>query len=451
MYHQDDSIYALATAVGTAALAIIRVSGEGCTEQIAKIFSHAHKLRQAPSNTIVYGRLYSHPEGVEKRELIEEVMISRFVAPHGYTGEESLEITLHGSMLSTRRVCGALAALGLRQAEPGEFSFRAFMNGKMELTQVEAVHELIKAKTAAAQSYALRRLQGELGARINDARDGLSELMMPLALSLDYPEDELDLDLSFDWERLAKIRRDLEWLASTHRRGNMLREGYSIVFAGATNAGKSSLFNKLVGQDRAIVSPIAGTTRDYLESWIEIGGVPVRIVDTAGLRTLSAPSSDPIEQRGIERSNTMLKEADLILYVVDNEVGLSSEDTHIIEMYKDRCLVLCNKGDLAPMPACPAEWRVIGVSALADGPIEELEDFLSENLEGDEAIVLESPRQAELIARCIAAIDEMLPSRDAEILAMYLRLAIDSLGEMVGHISTEDMFDKIFAHFCVGK
>jgi tRNA modification GTPase len=473
-YGDEAPIAALATPPGESALALIRGSGPGSVELIAKIFSRPAKLREAGGNSTVHGWLLD-PRDTGTRtggKRIDEVLVSVYRAPKSYTGEEGADITCHGGAATVRAVLEALKAVGFRESLPGEFSFRAFMNGKLDLTRSESVMELVRAKTGAGRERAVERLAGRLQGEIAALGRRLVEALAETELHLDYDEEEL----GFSGEGLPgrelveDALRRLRNLAAGWPGERLYQEGALAVIAGRPNAGKSSLFNALLGEDRSIVTGSPGTTRDWIEALVNIRGIPLRLVDTAGLReTAGPPGPDRAEELGIRRSRELLDKADLVLYVIDGTQGFHNEDETVLKGVPPRpapLILLWNKADIAPPPerTGPPWGRgspPLPVSAKTGEGLAELCGAVEAALGGGipERGVTEtglgSPRQKELVDRAAAALEEALELADRgeplDLAAPLLREAVNALGEITGEVSTADILEAIFSKFCVGK
>jgi tRNA modification GTPase len=451
-YNTDDCIAALATPWGTSALAVIRTSGPGCAGLLAPAFNPAERLLSAPGGSMVHGILLN-PDTAEN---IDEVMLGVFRAPGSYTGEEGVEIYCHGSPPGIRRVLDLLTRLGFRGAEPGEFTFRAFFNGKLDLTRAEAVHEIITCETAKAHSLALHRLAGSVAGRVNEAKALLTEVLGDIEIRLDYPEDDAP-DTPLSLRPLARAGEILRRLLDTYREGRLYQEGVRVALAGRTNAGKSSLFNFFLREDRSIVSEHPGTTRDYIEARISLGGIPVRLYDTAGLRA----SADPVESEGVRRSRLLLDSAALVLYLIDAGEGMSPEDEENIRALGDRALAVWNKIDIASSGTpLRGDSEIPAISALTGEGLPELLQALEKKLlprtrgqTGDEAII-DSERQRGLLAQSLAALERFRSGMDKfplDALAADIQEALAALGQITGEVTTEEMLAQMFSRFCVGK
>ncbi len=449
---------ALATPWGESALAVVRTSGEGAVDLVAGVFSRPEALRAAENASMVYGYITAGTDKTVQSgqidEVIDEVMAAVFRPPHGYTGEESVEISCHGSLPGIQKILEVLRTQGFRDAAPGEFTMRAFINGKMDLTRAEAVQEIIGAKSRRAQSLALNRLSGALWRRIEELKQGLTSLLAAVEVQLDYPEDEMEAAPEVPIDTLQEISAGVQQLLGTYNTGRLYQEGVRVALSGATNAGKSSLFNLFLREDRSIVSGIHGTTRDYIESWITIQGVPVRLFDTAGLRD----PEHPVEAEGIKRSGRVVESASLVVYLVDATTGLGPAEKLDFEARKDdpRYLFVWNKTDLAGTPA-PDGW--IPVSAEKGIGFEQLEAEIGHRILGGESsegdLLIDSHRQRRLLERAETALKQADGAVESgmplDFVAADLKDALDALGEITGEVTSADILNQIFGDFCVGK
>ncbi|TFH04747.1 MAG: tRNA uridine-5-carboxymethylaminomethyl(34) synthesis GTPase MnmE, partial [Spirochaetales bacterium] len=455
---------AIATALVPSALGVIRCSGAGCLGLLEGLFSRPELVAAAPGNTIHHGFICDL-KGVR----LDEVMIAVFRAPHSYTGEEAAEIFCHGSPAGIRLILDALMERGFRAAEPGEFTRRAFLNGKMDLTRAEAVNELINAQTSHAHALALDRLTGSVGLEVHSIRDGLVRIMASLAIQLDYPEEDtgpVDVDLA----SLSSLEARIGALSRSFQRGRIYQEGVRIALAGLTNAGKSSLFNQLLQHDRSIVSDIHGTTRDYVEALVDVAGIPVRLFDTAGLRE----TTESVEGEGIRRSETVIRAADLVLYVIAADRGVTDEDTRRLNSISETRPVIAvwNKSDLrSDFPG-----DALAVSAVAGTGIDELNHRIATTLLGEggqmpgdgrpglqgsrhgadrSSPVIDSARQFDLLRRAETAVREtrlgLEQGVSVDAVAVDLQDALSAIGEITGEVTSSDILDVMFGSFCVGK
>ncbi len=437
-YNVDEPIYAPATAYAPSALAVIRLSGRNTIEMLSHAFSSPSRLNKAAGKTLVHGYIMD-----DENVRIDEVVLAVYREGSGYTGEEAVEISCHGSLVVLKRLFTRLEQLGFKRAEKGEFTFRAFMHGRMDLTQAEAVEEIIHSKSEISQEKALDRLSGKLRDSLAAVKTRLVDILASLEVQLDYAEDEIIDEWVFPEAEVSSIISSLKALSSTYGASRIYREGAKVVLAGAANAGKSSLFNLLVKEDRAIVSPVPGTTRDFIETWIDLDGIPVRLFDTAGLRS----SDDMVESEGIRRSEALMDDADLIIYLVDPDDALLPENID-----NDRTLVVYSKRDKRRMADDLSISSVTGegVSELI-GEVKERLMGLSPQEEG--GLSIDSERQYSYLLSCIDALESAERSKDApvDIMAMFFQSALESLGYITGEVTTEDLLDTLFSKFCLGK
>jgi len=442
----QDTIAAVSTPFGEGAIAVIRLSGPQALAIAQRVFRAKRREAELTPRVQHFGAI------VDETGVLDEVLLTVFRAPASYTGEEMVEIGCHGGILVTRRILGLLLERGARSAGPGEFTQRAFLNGKMDLTQAEAVMDLIRAQTDLGLRAATEQLEGRLGVRICEIRDALLDLLAHTEAYIDFPEEDIDpVRGAALMERLESVQERIRLLLRTADQGRVLREGVRTVIYGAPNVGKSSLLNQLLGYERAIVSEIPGTTRDTIEEVVNLRGIPVRLVDTAGVRE----SEDAIERQGIARTLQHLERADLVLHVVD----ASRPRTEALD--SSRLLVL-NKIDLGEHPSwagcdgvrisCMEGADACGIEPLA-GAIFELAMGRGVT-SGDFAIAINARHQACLNTAqqfAQAARKAFMDQLSAEFIALELRSALDAVGDVVGRVDTEDLLGKIFSTFCLGK
>ncbi len=450
LYQNDDIICALATPLAPSAIAVIRISGEGCIETLSSCFSRPKALKSAKSHTLVHGFL----RNAEGGEDLDEVVVAVFRDARGYTGEESLEISCHGSIFGIELILELLSKAGIRQAEPGEFTYRAFAHGKIDLTRSEAVMEIVHSHSRQAHSLALHRLEGDLFRRIDEIKQRLLQSMSAIEVQLDYAEDDFSDEVIFPSEAIAAARDDIESLLETYSVGKLYREGVKIVIAGPTNAGKSTLFNLLMKSDRSIVSDTHGTTRDFIEGQSVIGGIPALLFDTAGLRH----SSDQIEMEGIRRSRYLLENAHVILLLVDADEAEVQLSDHLEIMEDPRCIVVYNKSDIASR-GIPD--HVIALSAKTGNGFARLEQEILARIaseipfEQGDAVIIESKRQADELRRACAslktALEDAEEQQPLDVIAVSVHEALDAMGTLTGEVTSFDILDTIFSGFCVGK
>ncbi|MFP4179267.1 MAG: tRNA uridine-5-carboxymethylaminomethyl(34) synthesis GTPase MnmE [Spirochaetaceae bacterium] len=451
-YDTEDPIAALATPWGESALAVLRTAGKGCIDLAASCFSKPEKLRQAAHGTMVYGYIIDAESG----DRVDQVLAAVFRPPGGYTGQESVEISCHGSPPGIKRILDVLRKAGFRDAAAGEFTLRAFLNGKMDLTRAEAVAEIIGAKSMRAQSLALGRLSGNVCRRIDSLKGELAGVLAGVEVQLDYPEDELESAPEVDLGAVYRIKEGIEELAASYRTGRIYQEGAVAAITGPTNAGKSSLFNLFLKEDRSIVSEVHGTTRDYIESWISVQGVPVRLIDTAGLRD----AEHPVELEGIRRSEQVVENASLVLYLVDATEGPGEEQLRLFREKErnEKFLFILNKVDLleTPQPQMPG-WFLI--SAETGQGFSRLEEEMERRLLGTGStfggLYIDNRRQFDLLQRAAGALGNVIDGTESgvplDFTASDLKDAVDSLGEITGEVTSADILARIFSDFCVGK
>jgi tRNA modification GTPase len=461
----DDTIAAIATPLGEGGLAVLRISGANALAVADKIFIPEGKKSLKPSaaatHTIQFGKI------VQNGKPIDEVLLAVLRAPRTFTREDTVEISCHGGILPAKLVLDAILASGARLAEPGEFTRRAFLNGRIDLAQAEAVADLIHSRTELALAAANEQLAGKLSGRINQLRDDLLHTLAHIEAHIDFPEEDIAPDTR---EQLLKRLEDgvafISELLKTANEGQILRRGIRAAIVGRPNTGKSSLLNQLLGRDRAIVSPIPGTTRDTIEETANIRGLPVVFIDTAGLRE----TRDEIEVEGIRRSRQSLAQAELILHVLDAGEVLTAEDQNYFNEFagKKRILVR-NKIDLPMKWQWPPKFDGLDTSKLAapldvscamGQGIEPLKDAIKETVWSGEVKaemlqVMINSRHLDALNRASAAtlrsIQALRSNATLELVALDLRIAVAAVGEIVGKTTTEDLLDSIFGQFCIGK
>ena len=433
-----DTIVAPATPIGRSALAIVRIDGPLSGAILSQLASVTPQPRVA---TLVRLR--------QNSQLVDQCIATRFEAPHSFTGNDLVELTLHGSAVLVERVIRAAVDLGARLAEPGEFTERAVLNGKLDLVQAESIADLINARTELQANLSIANLEGSLSRKAATIRESLLHVISRLEAALDFSEEGYTfIERGQARSIIESAIRDAEGLLDTYRRGRATREGLSAVILGRPNAGKSTLLNRLVGTDRAIVTPIPGTTRDIVRETIEIGGLPVTLADTAGLRD----SSDAVESIGVERARRAAEAGDVILYLIDAAAGITQEDRRELERWPD-AWVLYSKVDLAPAPA-----GALGISVVNERGIDQLlvrlDALVRERFVAPEGSLV-NERQRQAVAECVEALRATIASIDAghdeEIILVDLYRAATALGLLTGVITRDEIFDEIFSKFCIGK
>ncbi len=432
-YTTDEPVYALATAYVPSALAVIRASGEGSVDLLKPFFRG--RLEEAVSNSAVHGYIID-----ENNDKIDEVVVIKYSKGRGYTSEEAFEIMCHGSLPVIRAVSALLERAGFRKALRGEFTYRSFMHGRMDLTEAEAVEELVKAKGERGRVDALERLTGSIRREADSIKKEIVNILASLEVQLDYGEDEIIEDWVFPVERVEKLIKRLEMISSTYRSERLYTEGARVVLAGAVNAGKSSLFNALLKENRSIVSSRAGTTRDYIEAECEMDGIPVTLFDTAGLRD----GTDEVEAEGILRSKKMIEDADLVVYVLD--VGEKEP-----EEKEEKTIYVHSKSDIAPSSG-------LSFSSLTGEGLDDVIEAVTEYISREGTLsggvpVIESKRQKEKIDAAASSLEEALSSRgmSVDIIALFFQSALGSLSELTGDVTTDDILEELFSSFCLGK
>ncbi len=458
---EHDTIAAISTAVGANSIGIIRVSGPEAVQIAEKIFKPTNMKQKWVGFRMHYGHIV-HPEG---HAVLDEVLLTVMLAPKSYTREDMIEISCHGGYVSTGRVLELVLDMGARLAEPGEFTKRAFLNGRIDLSQAEAVVDIIKAKTEISLELAVRQLDGGLSKRLQEIMAGLVELTAYLEAAIDYPEDDIqELERSEVGTRVMNAIELVTGLLATANSGKILREGLKTVILGKPNVGKSSLLNAMLKENRAIVTSIPGTTRDIIEETINLNGIPLQIVDTAGIRD----TEDLVEQLGVEKAVDTAKKADLILFVLDDTEGISESDRQIMDILAGRkTIVLINKTDMAASRISPedaaslvGESKIIRISVKEGTGMKDLEDEIrgmvfSGHLRSDDSLMVTNARHIQLLKKAKECLSEAHKALSAgipvDIISIDVRNALHNIGEIVGAHVTEDLMDQIFSQFCVGK
>jgi tRNA modification GTPase len=451
-----DTIAAIATPLGEGGIAMIRLSGPRALAVAGAVFHPVGASSQAPAaaatHTIHFGRI------MRAGQVVDEVLLSVMRAPRTFTREDVVEITCHGGLLPAKMVLDAVLESGARLAAPGEFTRRAFLHGRIDLAQAEAVADLIHSRTELAAAAAREQLAGHLSRRINHLRDDLMKILAHVEAHIDFPDEDIAPDTRGDLSRrLRAAMVFMEELLSRANEGRLLRRGVRAGIVGRPNVGKSSLLNRLLGQDRAIVSPVPGTTRDTIEEAANVRGLPVVFIDTAGLRE----AADEIEMEGMRRSRGVLAEAELLLHVLDGSEPLSARDEKLLEegAGKKRLLVR-NKADLPNRLQLPGGVRTVDVSCMTGTGLEELKDAIQEvlgagGIHAEMLQVMVNSRHEDALRRAHQAAeraeDALRANLGLELVALDLREAAQAVGEIVGKTTTEDLLDSIFSQFCLGK
>ena len=459
-----ETIAAISTAIGNGGIGIIRMSGKESFKILEKIFKNSKgeklDLNKIKGYTIQYGTIVDS----KTNEKIDEVLVSFFKNPKSYTREDMCEINSHGGMIIEKQILEQCLKNGAILAEPGEFTKRAFLNGRIDLSQAESIMDLINSKTEIESKASINQLQGDLSNQINEIRHDLLDIMADIEASIDYPEYDIEeVTNSKALGILNNTKDKLESLKDTFRSGKILKEGIKTVIIGRPNAGKSSLLNKILKEERAIVSEIEGTTRDTIEEFITIKGIPLKIIDTAGIRK----TSDKIEEIGVKKALDIAKDAELVLVILDNSKDLTEEDREILKLAESKnSIILLNKVDLKENNLENSEElkkinkRIIKISAKNGNGIEELYNeienmFQIKNLETDGEIIITNIRHKNQIEYAINNINEAINAvknnLPIDIISISIKQTLEDLGKITGENVSEDIINEIFSKFCLGK
>ncbi|MBA3632017.1 MAG: tRNA uridine-5-carboxymethylaminomethyl(34) synthesis GTPase MnmE [Acidobacteria bacterium] len=447
-----NTIVALATPLGRSGIGVIRLSGAGSLEIVRKLV-HDEKFSPKPRFAALK-KIYD----LETSEILDETIITYFQASNSFTGEDVIEISCHGSPVILRQIIDFCLKLDARMADAGEFSLRALANGRMNLSQAEAIRDLIDAQSIASARQSVRQLRGELSNQLQPLKDDLLDIIVVLESTLEFVEDDLpDFQMEIIKEKLLKIADQTGKMASTFQAGKLLREGIKVALVGRPNVGKSSLFNALLGHERAIVTEIAGTTRDQLHERFTINNIPISLIDTAGLRE----TSDTVESIGVERSKRAMADADLIVVLLDGSENLTVEDKEIFAQIEDLPhLIAVNKNDLGQSKIeLNGNSNVLHISAKTGEGLEELQKAIIEPFSlqeiDDTGFLISDARHNDLLLRAKSEIETSLHLIDEkmseEIILIGLHNALRYLGQITGETTTEDMLTRIFSTFCIGK
>ena len=451
-----NTIVAVATPPGRSAIGVIRLSGPESLAVARSLIDEA-QFSPEPGHAVLKSL-----RDLSANEILDRALLTYFKGPHSYTGEDLVEISCHGSPIILRRIIDLILALNARLAGPGEFTLRALSNGKMNLSQAEAIRDLINAQTSAAARQAVRQLSGELSARLRPVKEKLLQIIVILESALEFVEDDLPEFRTQEIKQgLAEIASDVRRFASTFSVGHLLRDGVKVTIMGRPNVGKSSLFNRLLNSDRAIVTDVPGTTRDSLTEPISFKGIPVLLTDTAGMRE----PSDQIEGIGVERTHRAMADADLLLGVIDGSTDLLPEDFDVLShASQSHVVVVVNKSDLASFrkpstEELDGEYRTVEVSALTGRGIDELRAAILEPFEsvdsGDSGLLITDSRHYDLLSRTEGELELALrllgENASEELVLIGLHNGLRLLGEITGETTPEDILSRIFSSFCIGK
>jgi tRNA modification GTPase len=460
----EDTIAAISTPMGEGGIGIVRLSGKSSLLIAEKVFTCTGKksFQDLESHKVIYGHVHDPVTG----QTVDEVLVTVMRAPRSYTREDVVEINCHGGMLPLKKTLELVLTQGARLAEPGEFTRRAFINGRIDLSQAEAVLDLIRSRTDESRKIAIEQLEGGLSAEIQALRDRLTDICANIEAHIDFPEDEIETASKGELSQsMINVSRELLSLLKTYDEARFFREGLSTAIVGRPNVGKSSLLNALIRKDRAIVTETPGTTRDVIEEYLNIGGLPLRIMDTAGIRN----SADAAEKEGVARSLRSIETADLVIAIFDRSEHLTDEDFEVIEKIKNKKgIVALNKCDLPPVfvqdqitsRLAPFASHVLSISATRGDGLQELKETIFNSCLKDwkeerEGVVVTNLRHKHAIEDARKSLDNAVNAMEGnqpiEIIAIELRDSLDKLGEIVGAVTTEDILNRIFSDFCIGK
>ena len=456
----DDTIAAIATAPGEGGIGIIRISGEKSLQVAQSIFKSksGKMIKDYNARTLIYGTV------VDNEKVIDEVLVAYMKGPNSYTAEDVIEINCHGGFISVKKILELILSKGVRLAEAGEFTKRAFLNGRIDLSQAEAIIDVIKSKTDMAHEVAQSQLEGSLAKKIKDLRMNVTEVLAHLEVSIDFAEEDVE-EITYKTleEKALELRNEIKKLYDTAESGKILRDGLKTVIVGKPNVGKSSLLNSILGENRAIVTDIAGTTRDVIEEFVNIKGIPLKIVDTAGIRE----TEDVVEKIGVEKSRESFSTADLVIMVLDASRKLSEEDMEILESLKNKkTIVLLNKMDLEPQIELEKieefvnSEDIIKISALKHQGIEELQDKIEAmvyhgSVKNSSNLMITNSRHKDALFKAYESINDAISAIEQRMPYDFIEVDFKNIWDYLGYINgdtvREDLLDTIFANFCIGK
>ena len=456
-----DTITSISTPMGEGAIGIVRLSGPQAIEIGDILYEGKKKLSEVETHTINYGHIIDP----ETNETVEEVMVSVLRAPKTFTREDIIEINCHGGILTINRILELTMTYGARMAEPGEYTKRAFLNGRIDLSQAEAVMDFIRSKTDRASKVAMNQIEGRLSDLIKKQRQSILEILAQVEVNIDYPEydDVEDATTDFLLEQSKRIKEEINQLLETGAQGKIMREGLSTVIVGRPNVGKSSMLNNLIQDNKAIVTEVAGTTRDVLEEYVNVRGVPLRLVDTAGIRD----TEDIVEKIGVERSRKALSEADLILFVLNNNEPLTEDDQTLFEVIKNEdVIVIINKTDLeqrldvSELREMIGDMPLIQTSMLKQEGIDELEIqikdlFFGGEVQNQDMTYVSNSRHISLLKQARQSIQDAIDAAESgipmDMVQIDLTRTWEILGEILGESASDELIDQLFSQFCLGK
>lgn len=458
---EADTIAAISTPVGEGGISIIRISGDDAIKVAQQIYK-GKDLSKVASHTINYGHIIDP----DTKQEVDEVMVSVMRAPHTYTREDVIEINCHGGLLATNRILQLVLSYGARMAEPGEFTKRAFLNGRIDLSQSEAVMDLIRAKTDKSMKVALNQLDGDLSRLIRHLRKDILDVLAQVEVNIDYPEydDVEEMTTKMLKEKAIDIQQRIQALLKTAKQGKVLREGLATAIIGRPNVGKSSLLNALLHEDKAIVTNVAGTTRDVIEEYVNVNGVPLKLIDTAGIRD----TADTVEKIGVERSRQALDAADLVLLLIDNSAPLTAEDKKLLKATEDKQrIVILNKTDLPSKLDRDQLKQLVGDDALIETSIIKHEGmdqlgtqishmFFDQGIESSQNnVMVTNARHIGLLHQANDALSDVLKGiadgMPVDLVQIDMTRCWDLLGEITGDSYQDELLDQLFSQFCLGK
>ena len=453
-----DTIVAISTAIGNSGIGIIRLSGENCFDIIKKIFKTKGKEVNIKPNTINYGYI------VDRDEIIDEVLVSFFKSPKSFTTENMCEINSHGGIIIMNRILEICIKNGARLAEPGEFTKRAFLNGRIDLSQAEAIIDVINAKSEKEAKASMKQLNGFLSSKLKNIKEMIMEVLVDIEASIDYPEYDIEeVTNNRVLNVMEKVKEELKKLRKTFDNGKMIKEGVNIAIIGKPNAGKSSLLNAILREDRAIVTEYEGTTRDTIEEFIQIDGIPVKIVDTAGIRE----TDNFVEKIGINKSKEAADKADFVIVIIDSSKDLSQEDKEILNIVKNKKgVILLNKNDLVSkinneeVEKYSDGKQILSISALNKEGIDKLFNVISNmykfnEIEIDDSVTITNNRHKVAINNMIENVDKSIKTINdkmpIDIITINITNILTEIGKITGESVSEDIINEIFKKFCLGK
>ncbi|MBP3906105.1 MAG: tRNA uridine-5-carboxymethylaminomethyl(34) synthesis GTPase MnmE [Peptostreptococcaceae bacterium] len=456
----DDTIAAIATAPGEGGIGIIRISGEKSLQVANSIFKSisGKKIEEYNTRTLIYGHI------VDNDKVIDEVLVAFMKGPNSYTTEDVIEINCHGGFISVKKILELILSKDVRLADQGEFTKRAFLNGRIDLAQAEAIIDVINAKTDMAHTVAQSQLEGSLSKKIKDLRFNVTEILAQITVSLDFPDEDVEhITYNTLKEKTIALQKEINKLYDTSESGKILRDGLKTVIVGKPNVGKSSLLNAILGENRAIVTDIPGTTRDVIEEFVNIKGIPLKIVDTAGIRE----TEDVVERIGVEKSREFFSAADLSIVVLDSSRSLDPEDMEILESVQpNKTIVLLNKTDLDrvinldKIKEYIAEENIIEISALQHEGIEKIHDKIEEmvfagTVRNSSDLVVTNSRHKDALYKAKQSIEDALNAIESYMPLDFVEVDFKNIWDYLGYINgdtvTEDLLDTIFSNFCIGK